>query len=171
MKLNKTELEDICTSTLSTHPYLSSSLSGESSIVHPKWFELDFNDLHVGIFRYSDISDPNEWVQVKANNSMKRRQWLSTESKCEGLLTGIKFELMWTYSGHISSPQAKILASRVSYEFRPLKHFTRDTKQHFEFSFGVSWTYIDTSEKLISITPRTPSLLFSLPSDAFYPFE
>lgn len=172
LRLNASELEDLCTSTSLNHPYLSSILIGDSSIHYPKWFDIDLeNTTHVGIFANAFVSESSDWTKLQVSNSLRNRQWFNSASTCEGLLTGVKYEFIWNYSGHITRPQAKILAARVSYEFQSLKYSSRDTRQPFQFSIGLSWSHVDALDERRSISPRTPSLLFSLPSDAFYPFH
>lgn len=126
----------------------------------------------VGIFGNADPLDITHWLSVHESIAVKSRHYFADDSRCEGLPTGIHYKFLWTYVGGSSNPQAKILSAQKEFEHMPLIHRIREPgqKQNHAFTTTVSWTYFENKDSG-SVTPPPPNLLFSLPDDAFYPFD
>ena len=162
----------MCISTDKNHEILGTKGNGASLMYYPKWLLHNVTHHYVSMFGSANKSDVNLWFEFLVEDMTKSRQWIPAESTCDGMPTTLNYHFLWTYTGHSKHPQPKILSSKVSYGFSSLKFFKRNhtDEQNFYFSTSVSWSYHSGANRGENIPPPTPNLMFSLPSDAFYPF-
>lgn len=123
-EMTRQELKDFCTFSFSSssnhhqqqHPMLAShkisGVTGADHFVFPKWLETS-QDL-VGIFGNADPLDRRQWIKVESalddpNFTIKSRSFVDAESRCIGMPSRLRFEILWTYVGNVDNPQAKIL--------------------------------------------------------------
>jgi len=145
----------------------------------PRWLLQEDNDV-VGIFGNADPLVEGHWLDVDSVSnsgdgdifSVRSRVWIDSESRCDGLVTGLHYRIFWTHVGNVDRPQAKII--RVTREYdsgNALKHVLspEEVKQSFQFITTVSWEYLN-PDNVIEKSPP-PTFLFSVPHDLFYPFE
>jgi hypothetical protein len=108
--MTRDELKEFCTS--DQHPMLLEQKIGDATFVYPKW--LESNQEYLGIFGNADPRDVNQWLKIESpmnepEFSVKSRNWLDLESKCLGMPTRMKIEILWTHVGNVENPQSKIL--------------------------------------------------------------
>ena len=108
--MTRDELKEFCTS--NQHPMLSSYEIGTGTFVFPRWLETSQN--LIGIFGNADPLDRRQWTKIESSLdqpgfTIKGRTWVEEESRCDGIPSRLRFELLWTYAGNVDSPQAKIL--------------------------------------------------------------
>ena len=95
---------------LASHKVIGTT--GADHFVFPKWLETH-QDL-VGIFGNADPLDRRQWIKVESalddpNFTIKSRSFVDAESRCIGMPSRLRFEILWTYVGNVDNPQAKIL--------------------------------------------------------------
>ena len=95
---------------------------------------------------------------------------MSSDNRCVGMPTRLRYNLLWTYVGNVNDPQAKILSVKRSFEDDGSLQHTRpvNEKQPFSFVTTVSWSFAEPTYELVKSPP--PLYIFSLPYDVFYPF-
>lgn len=170
IEMSVDELEKMCSSL--SHPYLLGKSVGKEKIFLPRWLGsiTDF----VGIFGNADPLDKSQWLPIHSPfdeplASLKNRIWLPSENKCEGIITQLEYDLLWTYVGNKERPQAKIIGAKKRFnDDNTLEHLMGDLSQKYEFVTTVTWTYVHPEGSIVKLS--TPSLLFSMPHDVFYPF-
>ena len=118
--MTRQELKDFCTFSSTSneqqeHPMLTSRQVGETdNFVYPKWLETN-QDL-LGIFGNADPLDRRQWIKIESalddnpsNFTVKSRSFIEAESRCIGMSSRLRYEILWTYVGNVDKPQAKIL--------------------------------------------------------------
>jgi len=119
--MTRQELKDFCTFSATSneqdqHPMLTSRQVGTDNFVYPKWLETN-QDL-IGIFGNADPLDRRQWIKIEseldddtpsANFTIKSRSFNEAESRCVGMPSRLRYEILWTYVGNVDKPQAKIL--------------------------------------------------------------
>ena len=171
ISLNKAELQDICLS--QNHTFLSRRRTTTEYIYIPKWL---VNDVaYIGIYGNADPYQENHWIPIhsKIDDSdfnVKSRKWLPSQSKCDGLVTNLNLNILWSYSGRTNNPQAKIISATKEYnEGYALTHTVKSPqKQAFQFSATVSWTFVKPEQ---NVAKKPIPTLFTVPNDVFYPFQ
>lgn len=198
VSLDKNQLEEFCLSTI--HPDLI-RVSDNTAIPTWLYQDQDVVGIMGGsdadnneewIQITSDLNDPN-FVG-------KSRSWNPLKKECTGIITKLQYHFYWSYVGDIHTPRAKILrycsffylfhavvvihphlistfettithrVTKKHDEDIPFTHNYQDeTKQNFYFATTVSWVYVAPTTNIEHLPP--PQLLFSVPSDVFYPFQ
>jgi len=118
--MTRQELKDFCTFSATSgeqeqHPMLTSRQVGTDYFVYPKWLETN-QDL-LGIFGNADPLDRRQWIKIESalddnrisNFTIKSRSFNEAESRCVGMPSRLRYEILWTYIGNVDKPQAKIL--------------------------------------------------------------
>ena len=117
--MTRQELKDFCTFSATNeqqHPMLESRQIGADYFVYPKWLETN-QDL-LGIFGNADPLDRRQWIKIESaldgnptstNFTIKSRSFVEAESRCFGMPSRLRYEILWTYVGNVDKPQAKIL--------------------------------------------------------------
>ena len=117
--MTRQELKDFCTFAATSneqqqHPMLASRQVGADHFVYPKW--LDTNQDLLGIFGNADPLDRRQWIKIESalddnpsNFTVKSRSFIEAESRCIGMSSRLRYEILWTYVGNVDKPQAKIL--------------------------------------------------------------
>ena len=109
--MTRQTLKEFCTADV--HPMLSSrQISSTEQYVFPKWLET--NQEFLGIFGNADPLDIRQWARIESaldqpRFAVKSRSWIDAESRCVGMPSRLRFEILWTYVGNVDNPQAKIL--------------------------------------------------------------
>jgi hypothetical protein len=130
----------------------------------------------VGIFGNADPADITQWLPISKsitneNYKVKSRIWNPTHNICNGIITGLKYRILWSYAGSVTRPQAKII--RIQEEFEdnvPMTHIIDPERaQLYSFTTTVSWVFVGSETEIVKLPP--PELFFSVPDDIFYPFQ
>ncbi len=165
-KLSRNELEALCTE--SEHPYLTDDLH------IPKW--LQQNATLVGKFGNSNASNKSQWLNIDNPSTgdffnAQSRKWSSTRSRCDGLISSLRYRILWTYVGSVKNPQGKIVSVTMEYDdSQPMRHNLHPSEtQAYYFTTIVSWVYLPNDTEVVKLPP--PNLFFSVPKDIFYPFN
>lgn len=108
--MTRQELKEFCTS--DTHSMLLEKNVVDDTFVYPKW--LESNQDFLGTFGNADPLDKDQWVKIASpmnepTFAVKSRNWIDSESKCMGMPSKLRIEILWTYVGNVQNPQAKIL--------------------------------------------------------------
>jgi hypothetical protein len=191
LSLSREELHRLCSD--ETHPWLQ-KLKPEGStteIFVPLWLIHDtsekenfrLHDDYVGIFANADTTEESHWIRINLPHSRspihhyKSRLWNHSDSSCSGLITGLSYDINWTFAGSIWNPQAKIMSINVNYQDEiTLRHagWNHTSNDHYEKqnhwfqSSTVTWTFVDSR---LDIAHHSPSNFFKIPNDIFYPFH
>ncbi len=164
--MNMSELENICTAQVHQHLYK------DKDILLPHWL---FQDLDaVGMFGNADPSDLSQWILISKNEDYgaKSRSWNPAVNRCIGLITGLKYRILWTFVGSVANPQAKVVRILLEYEDSVQLTHRIDPKQSqpYTFTTTVTWVFVgDEKADLVKLPP--PTLFFRIPDDFFYPFQ
>jgi hypothetical protein len=104
----KDELRDFCLDPSNQHPMLARQKQDGDNFVFPKWLQTS-QDL-LGIFGNSDPLQRSQWITIESPTfAVRSRSFIEAESRCIGMPSRLRYEILWTYVGNIDNPQAKIL--------------------------------------------------------------
>ncbi len=103
------ELRDFCLDPSNQHPMLvRQKMMDVDDFVFPKW--LKTNQDMFGIFGNADPLQQRQWINIESPTFVaKSRSFIEAESRCIGMPSRLRFEILWTYVGNVDNPQAKIL--------------------------------------------------------------
>ncbi len=104
------ELRDFCLDPSNQHPMLvrQTMLDNMDDLVFPKW--LQTNQDMLGIFGNADPLQRQQWITIETPTVVaKSRSFVESESRCIGMPSRLRFEILWTFVGNVDNPQAKIL--------------------------------------------------------------
>lgn len=209
LSLSREDLKGLCTD--GTHPWLQkfisvANTSTRTEIFVPIWIiqhitpkeegiqnhdnvkqNFSLHDEYVAVFANADETDESHWIHIEVPNSdspiyqFKRPTWNSEDNSCSGIITGVRYDIHWTYVGSIWNPQAKIVSINVKFQDEiimrhDVRHDVRlnitsnytEKKNHWLQSSTVTWTFVD-SRIEVFFRPTTKHF-FQVPNDIFYPF-
>ncbi|CAK0794439.1 unnamed protein product [Prorocentrum cordatum] len=126
----------------------------------------------------ADSEDPEDWVEVSFDSVTETPQFSqdatsASQSKCEGAVVGVDLQVLYSPFGDVRNPQNKIVAATAAHRVGELQHTRQDPreKQHFQFTFTVSFTRLDRTEDPAVRAPPRARLPLLLPQHLFYPFR
>lgn len=127
----------------------------------------------------ADSADSEDWVEVSFDSVTETPQFSqdasgASQSKCEGAVVGVDLKVLYSPFGDVQNPQNKIVAATAAHRVGELQYTMQDPRerQHFQFTFTVSFTRLDNTEEDPSVQalPRA-QLPLLLPQNLFYPFS
>lgn len=130
---------------------------------------------------FGDGNEPyiSVWPGTGDFNSTTVATNFKSRTKCDGILTSAKLQLLWSDFGSESNPQPGIVAARVKYgkkgEFmteceRPVDCVDMGNRTtRFRIETAIEYYKVE-GTRLEMFVPEPPRLVPPLPDDVFYPF-
>ena len=129
------------------------------------------NTTHVGGLGNADPLTPSEWVPLTVQSGGQTATFDADTSTCSNAVVGVHVQFMTAFVGKQDNPQLKVVAARTQYILGAWQYTRGDgMAQAFPVQSVVTWTHLP-DEELKELLPPPPTIIPSLPSDFFYPFE
>lgn len=141
---------------------------------------LSSNGVYVGVWGNSSVLNVKDWVQVLGLDvsTLASPATADPSGACDGLLTEIALEFIWTDFGAVSNPQPAIVGARVLFitgSFAPscsIPDQCRTDTVPLPFFLRSTVTFVRAPGASVQeVWPPPPRLLPPLPADIFYPFK
>ncbi|XP_014253154.1 tectonic-1 [Cimex lectularius] len=147
------------------------------SILHSEIWTILMGDVKVNVSDtqildtlIASFGDPlpdyqENWVPVHIKNS--NSDFNSIFAPCRSLLSGVKYQFIYSYFGPFSNPQAKIIGATVEF----LMDKASCSSQNCQLKLTSAVNYIDVSRNAVNKFAKAPVVKIKLPQDFFYPFS
>jgi len=177
LSVSHAEFVDMCSSQgpymTTVGPFENAGTSGTVSFDPkvPTFLAVNGSAFYVGEFGNADPLDTSQWLQVRVVGLAAEPEFANNDQYvCNNLVTSVKFRFLTKDVGEKGNPQPKIIGAEMEYATENVVFAAEDTEtQNIGLTTTVSFVpYIDDTLKTYS--PPPPPVLFSVPSDVFYPF-
>lgn len=136
------------------------------------------NPTRVAMYGNSAVENVSDWVTILRQNvpQTPSNELISSTGICPNVVMGIHIRVLWSYTGSLANPQAKVIGVSISYDdprnlaYQCVGSSCESSSDVQKYEITTTVSFVDVSEKPASELRSPPRVEVKMPYDFFYPF-